>query len=127
MLMNYHVYSTIMITSGIYTIRDMRVINGKKISGGAINFFQPRGTVIENVRFENNISPEGYGRSVIASSYLSAFILDSTSVLIKDVEVVNNQGGRAIALGPFEYTRIENTIIKGTFQIIQQMIGRLED
>ena len=96
-----------------YTIRDMRVINGKKISGGAINFFQPRGTVIENVRFENNISPEGYGRSVIASSYLSAFILDSTSVLIKDVEVVNNQGGRAIALGPFEYTRIENTIIKG--------------
>ncbi len=96
-----------------YTIRDMRVINGKKISGGAINFFQPRGAVIENVRFENNISPEGWGRSAIASSYLSAFILDSTSVLIKDVEVINNIGGKAIGLGPFEYCRIENTVIKG--------------
>ena len=96
-----------------YVIRDMRVINGKKIHGGAINFYQPRGAVIENVRFENNISPEGYGRSVIASTYLSAFILDSTSVLIKDVDIVNNQGGRAVSLGPFEYTRIENTIIKG--------------
>ncbi len=96
-----------------YKIRDMRVINGKKISGGAINFFQPRGAVIENVRFENNISPEGYGRSVISSSYLSAFILDSTSVVMKNVEVINNIGGKAIGLGPFEGCRIENTIIKG--------------
>jgi len=99
----------------------------KKYLEEQLIFFQPRGTVIENVRFENNISPEGYGRSVIASSYLSAFILDSTSVLIKDVEVVNNQGGRAIALGLFEYTRIENTIIKGNIPNYQQMIGRLED
>jgi len=96
-----------------YTIRDMYVINGNNKNGGAIDFSQPRNAVIENVIFENNISPEGYGRSVIASSYLSAFILDSTSVLIKYVEIINNIGGKAINTGPFEYTRIENTIIKG--------------
>ena len=95
-----------------YTIRDMKIINGRNVSGGAINFFQPRGVVIQNVKFENNKSPEGYGKSVVCSSYLSAFILDSTSVSIMDVEVINNLGGKSLALGPFEYTRIENTSIK---------------
>jgi len=96
-----------------YSIRDMSIINGKKIHGGAICYFQPRSVVIDNIRFENNKSPEGWGRSVIASGYNSAFILDLTSVLIKDVEVVNNIGGEAISTGPMEFSRIENTIIKG--------------
>ena len=95
-----------------YTIRDMKVVNGKQIYSGALRFYQPRGAVIENVRFENNTDPAIAGRSVIASTSLSAFILDSTSIVLKNVEVVNNHGGVAVGLGPFECTKIENTIIK---------------
>ena len=95
-----------------YSIRDMSIINGEKIHGGAICYFQPRSAFIDNVRFENNKSPEGWGRSVIASIYNSAFILDSTSVLIRDVEIVNNIGGTAVSTGPSEYTRIENSLIR---------------
>ena len=95
-----------------YSIRCMNVINGKQDNVGALKFYQPRGAGIENVRFENNTDPTVSGRSVIASTYLSAFILDSTSIVLKNVEVVNNHGGIAVGLGPFEYTKIENTIIK---------------
>lgn len=95
-----------------YSIRNIEVINGRNIHGGAIYFYQPRDVVIENIKFESNISPEGWGRSVIASAYLSAFILDSTSILIKDVEITNNQGGTAVSTGPSEYIKIENTVIR---------------
>jgi len=96
-----------------YKIEKLSVINGNNLLGGAIVFVQPREVVIEEVKFEFNKSPQGYGCSVINFPTISTFLINSTSVLIKDVEIINNQGGGAVKTGPSEYTRIENSFIKG--------------
>jgi len=94
-----------------YTIKEMKIVYGKKSYGGAITYFQPRNVLIENVRFENNVCPDG-GRSVIGSPSLSAFILDSTKVTLNNIEAINNWGGKAITTGPVEQTKIINSLIK---------------
>jgi len=96
-----------------YKIEKLSVINGNNLLGGAIVFVQPRGVVIEEVKFEFNKSPHGYGCSVINFPTISTFLKNSTSVLIKDVEIINNKGGGAVNTGPSENTRIENSFIKG--------------
>ena len=64
--------------------------------------------------FFSNIKIQNYHRAYnsIATGWMGSTLLDSTSLYLKNVEIINNIGAQAFGIGPIEDCIIENLLVK---------------